>query len=114
MSISYSLKITQMDVEPHAEDQVNVVVCAHWAYTGTENNKSAGYGGKTYFTYTSGDPFTPYDQLTEDQVSGWVLGAWTPDQKSIYESAISASLASQAEPLPWGGKNTIANPVKED
>jgi hypothetical protein len=33
---------------------------------------SATYNGSTSVAYVSGQPFTPYNQLTQEQVWGWV------------------------------------------
>ncbi len=112
MAISYSLKITQMDVEPQVEGQENVVVSAHWAYTGTENGKSVGYGNKTSFTYVPGSPFTPYADLTEEQVVSWVMAAWSEKEKATYDDIVANALKSQAEPLPWGN-SPVASPAVE-
>lgn len=100
MPINYSLKVTQMDTVPQAEGQANVVVRVHWAYTGTDGTNSAGFGGTTDVTYTGG-PFTGYADLTEGQVAGWVLAAWSDEERDRYQNAIAAQLAAQSPPLPW-------------
>lgn len=99
--MEYALKITQMDCLPQAEGQAEVVVCVHWAYTATNGAKSAAFGGNTTLTYSPGEPFTPFDQLTEEQVAGWVLGAWTPEQKSSIEDALNEQVGVVSPPLPW-------------
>lgn len=101
MAITYTLKVTQMDCLPQAEGQTDVVYCVHWAYTGTEGDRSAGFGGTTNLVYQQGSPFTPFDQLTETQVSEWVLEAWSADEKASREAAIASQLAIVAPPLPW-------------
>lgn len=98
---TYSMKITQMECLPQADGQTDVVVCAHWAYTGTEGDRSAGFGGSTTFTYTPGSPFTPFADLTEQQVIDWVLGSWSAEYKASVEETINAQLGIVAPPLPW-------------
>lgn len=101
MTITYALNITELQVAPQAEDQTDVVINVGWAYVGTDGTNSASFGGTTALTYTQGNPFTPYNQLTMEQVSGWVLGAWTPDQTAAQQDAIAAQLALVSPPLPW-------------
>lgn len=98
---TYSMKITQMDCLPQADGQTDVVVCAHWAYTGTEGDRTGAAGGKTTFTYTPGSPFTPFSNLTEQQVADWVLGAWSAEYKASVESLINEQLGVVVPPLPW-------------
>ena len=97
MSISYSLKVTQMDCV--APDDTVVVV--HWAYTGTDGTASTGFGGSTTITRDHNQPLTPYSQLTPEQVEGWVLGAWTPEEKANYESIIASQIQKVSPELPW-------------
>ena len=100
------LKITQMDCA--APDETVVVV--HWAYTMTaEDGRSAGFGGTTTVTRDPDAPFTPYADLTEEQVAGWVLAMWTPEYKASIEAILTEQLATPAPPLPWGA--TPAEPV---
>lgn len=97
--MNYKLNVTQMETAS-VEGQQNVVVRVHWAYVGTEGERSAAFGGTTDLTY-SGGAFTPYADLTQEQVAAWVLAAWTPEEKTMREDAIAAQLASAAPPLPW-------------
>lgn len=110
MAITYSLKITQMDVLPKAEGETDVVVCAHWAYSGTtDDGRSAACGGSTKLTYTAGSSFVPYNELTEADVVAWVLGTWTPEEQAAYQSLVDGQLVVQTMPLPW-----TPPPVVED
>ena len=102
MAITYTLKVTQMDCLPQAEGETDVVFRVHWAYTGTDGTNSGGFGGTTDVTYQQGTPFTPYADLTEEQVANWVLAAWTADQKASYEQTIAAQIEVAVPPLPWG------------
>lgn len=68
----------------------------------------ANANGVVTFT-TIGDPFTPYDQLTQDQVLGW---CWA---NGVDKDAVEAQVSSQLEemlnppvvapPLPWAATN---------
>jgi len=63
--------IEQMDCENIA-GQTNVVVKVHWKVSGSDANNNGYCQKNTSFTYAPGDPFTPYADLTETQVLGWV------------------------------------------
>lgn len=99
--ITYTLNVTQMDVAPQAEGQTDVVINVHWAYVGTDGTNSGSFGGTTPVSYQQGSPFTPYGDLTQEQVAGWVLDAWTADQTTTYQTAINDQIAVQTPPLPW-------------
>ena len=52
-------------------------------------------------------PFTPYADLTEAQVIGWVQGAMGAEQVAAYEANVAQQIADQINPpvvtppLPW-------------
>jgi len=81
------------------------VIVAHWQATDVDGDYSASSYGTCGFEYDASSPdFTPYDQLTQDQVLGW---CWA---NGVDQSAIEASLAAkieadknptQADGVPW-------------
>lgn len=81
----------------------NVVVRAAWSLVTTEGEKSFGSGGAAEFDY-DGEGFVPFDQLTEEQVIGWVQAQY--DLPKMY-SDIDAAMAVEPTPdvipvpLPW-------------
>lgn len=91
---------------PEAEGQQNVVYLVVWTLTGVDGTYSASETGGTGVTYEAGTPYTPYNQLTEEQVLGWVQAAMTPDCLAFYENRIQQSIDNQKntdiKPLPWG------------
>lgn len=102
MTITYSLNPTQIDNVKNLNGLSDVVVKVHWAYVGTtDDNRTAAYGGSTELTYVQGENFTPYDQLTKEQVADWVLSSWTQEQTDSYKSLIESQLAVKTDPLPW-------------
>jgi len=90
---------------PQAEGQVDVVFQVNWMCSGTESGAGASNGGVAYVTYTAGTPYTPYDQLTQEQVLGWVYAS------GVDQAAVEASVQMQIDerlnpptvnlPLPW-------------
>jgi hypothetical protein len=101
MAVTYTLKINELHIVPVAEGQTDVVVQADWVYTGDNGTSTAGFGGSTNFTYTPGTPFTPYSDLTETQVAGWVESSWTPEQVQAMQDALLPQLDTMIAPLPW-------------
>lgn len=92
----YLWKVTTMMVMPQQDGETNVVVVAFYSVT-SEIIGSASYESSQQFTYTDG-AFTPYDQLTEEQVIGWI-------QSALGENGI-ASIYANID----GQMNTIQNP----
>lgn len=109
MTVIYSMKITQLDTVPQDGDVQNFVIRAHWAYTGELDDKTAGFGGTSSFTYDPDNPFINYNDLTNEIVSEWVIGSWSPEYKEMIESIIMNQLAAPADPLPWQ-EEIVASP----
>jgi len=81
------------------------VTVAHWRATDVDGDYSASSYGTCGFTYDASSPdFTPYDQLTQDQVLGW---CWSDGvDKDGIEASIAAKIESdknptQANGVPW-------------
>ncbi len=73
------------------------VVTVHYTVNAVDGEVTASTYGTVSYTEES-TQFTPFEQLTKDQVVGWV-------QTSLDKDAVEASLASQIEALK--------NPVQE-
>jgi hypothetical protein len=101
--------INQMDCVPQEDGQTDVVVTAHWQCVGTEVSGGDTYTSRAYgtagFTYTPGTPFTPYDQLTQDQVLTWCWASGV--DKTGVETTVQNEITDQitppvvTPPLPW-------------
>ena len=66
------------------------VVTVHYNVTATDDTYSASTYGTVSYTQEPGEQYTPYDQLTEAQVVGWV-------QNSLGKDTVEASLQSQID-----------------
>ena len=113
MEIIYNWVISSMNEYPKTPDNLtDVVFIVHY-----RRNATSEVDGKTYFadTYStvslpapSPEDFTPYEDLTEEIVIGWL-------EEVLDTQAIDASLAQQIEnqinppvislPLPWLNSN---------
>jgi hypothetical protein len=84
------------------------VVNVLWTLTGVDGQYTASIGGNSQFTVQEGT-FTPYDQLTQAQVIGWVQDSLGPDGVANFEanvqgqinSMITPPVSPQNTPLPW-------------
>lgn len=85
------------------------VTVAHWRCTATETSGEDTYTASSYgtagFTYdASSSDFTPYADLTEAQVLGWV---WADGvDKNATEAALQSNIDAQITPttgegVPW-------------
>jgi len=104
MSATFTWTISQLDCYPQADGYTDVVVTAHWQCAGVQDT----YTSQVYSTCSFPAPtgtFTPYDQLTQDQVLGWCWANGV-DQASA-EAAVQSGIDAQidppiiAPPLPW-------------
>ena len=105
MATVITWSIRRMTCAPVEAGQTDVVVTASWTCAGKGATNSASRAGTCEFTYTGGD-FTPYDQLTEDQVLGWCWSSGV--DKAATEAVIEQQIQEQAgapaiisQPLPW-------------
>jgi hypothetical protein len=68
--------ISAMECMVHEEDMTDVVIIVHWRYQAREVNAEKEYFAETYGATSVGvpspDSFTPFDQLTKEQVVGWL------------------------------------------
>lgn len=105
MTITYNWSVTAMDAYPQAEGETDVVFTVHWTCSGTDGTYSASVYSTCGVTYTAGSPYTPYADLTEQQVIGWVWASGV-DQAAT-EAAVATQIQNQINPpvvtpaLPW-------------
>lgn len=98
--------IEWMKCKPVEGQYTDVVITAGWRCNGTDS----GFDGTVYSSTSfpgPGNPFTPYDQLTEQQVLDW---CWTDGgvNKAEVEAIVELQIQNQINPpvvelpLPWG------------
>ena len=101
--------ISQMDCYPQAEGETDVVFNCHWQCNGTQEQDGKTYSGSAFntcrVTYTAGSPYTPYADLTQDQVLGWIWASGV--DKDATEAAVQQQIDNAINPpvvtppLPW-------------
>ena len=105
MANTYNWQVTQMSCYPTYESQTDVVFSVAWGCSGTNGTYNAYQSGNVTVTYVAGDPYTPYADLTEVQVQGWV---WSNGvDQATTEASLATNIANQVNPpvvtppLPW-------------
>ena len=96
--------IGRLLVKPLEGSNPDVVITADWRCNGTDETYSGTCYGSCSFAPPSGS-FTPYEDLTQDQVLGWCY------ENGVDKTAIEANVSLQIEnqinppvvtlPLPW-------------
>jgi hypothetical protein len=96
--------IERLLVKPTEGSLTDVVITADWRCNGSQDQYSGTCYGSASFAPPSGW-FTPYEDLTQDQVLGWCYANGV-DQKAI-EANVTQQINDQinppviAPPLPW-------------
>ena len=109
--------IERLLVKPTEGSLTDVVITADWRCNGTQDQYSGTCYGSCSFQPPSGE-FTPYEDLTEQQVLDWCYA------NGVDQAAIEANVTQQIEnqinppvvtpPLPWAAQPLppVPPPVK--
>jgi len=95
----------------------DVVITADWRCNGTQDQYSGTCYGSTSFAPPSGSEFTPYEDLTQEQVLNWCFANGV-DKTSI-EANVTLQIENQINPpvvslpLPWVPPVEIVPPLVE-
>jgi hypothetical protein len=108
--------IERLLVKPTEGTLTDVVITADWRCNGTDGTYSGTCYGSASFQPPTGS-FTPYEDLTQDQVLGWCFA------NGVDKTAIEANVTQQindqinppviAPPLPWVEPVEIVPPLVE-
>lgn len=123
MSAIITWRVGTMECYPTYEQNIDVVFTVHWDCIGSEEYSGSTYNGRVYgatgVTYHSGSTFTPYNQLTQDVVLGWVWDSMGNDQRNNYENAVQTQINNQINPpvvilpLPWTPPSILQQPTNQ-
>jgi hypothetical protein len=122
MSNTYTWVIESLDCYPQADGQQDVVFNVNWRINGVSSEtktiqvdadtsyvvyfKGTVYGSQP-LTYTAKTPYTPYNQLTQDQVIDWVKSAMGEERVTELLLNIDKQINDELNPpvttppLPW-------------
>ena len=107
MANTYTWVISQLDCYPEADGHQDVVFTIHWRRQATDGTYTADIYGAQAVTLDAEAPFTPYADLTFDQVVGWLEDALGPETCAAQIVALDTQIENQINPpvvvlpLPW-------------
>ena len=112
--------IERLLVKPTEGSNTDVVITADWRCNGTVQSPTEAYSGTCYGSCSFAPPtgsFTPYEDLTQDQVLSWCYANGV--DKSAIEANVSLQIENQINPpvvslpLPWNPPVEIVPPLVE-
>lgn len=94
-------KLPDGDVPPDGQ-----VYIAHWTVSLEDQGETAGAYGSVGFSDPDPSDYTPFDELEEDQVIGWVKTALGDEQVASIEASLEAQIQEKLNPthaagVPW-------------
>jgi hypothetical protein len=102
-------QISAMDCKVSEGNLSDVVYLVHWRCSATETDGDKTYSASVYSTCSVPGPnpasFVPYNQLTQDEVLGWIWANGV--DKAATEAAVQQQIYLQknpvvvSPPLPW-------------
>lgn len=110
MTIVKTWAINKLEAYPEYDGQSDVVFGIHWTLTATDGIHQAQIYGSHNMSLELDAPFTPYDELTEAQVIGWVFAGIGAEQAAALEANAERQLQDiinppvVAPPLPWAAE----------
>jgi hypothetical protein len=114
MSTTYNWVINQLQCRPHVDGFQDVINIIHWTYNATDVDDS----GKEWFASVYGSVgveqpnpqnFTPYPDVTEEQVISWLEQVLPVNQMQL---GLASNIELQKHPveitlpLPWSPTTT--------
>jgi len=97
--------ISVLDCLPQSAEGADYVVCCHWQCNGVDGEYNGSVYSTCSFPVVEGTSFTPYADLTLDQVLGWIWANGV--DKDATEAAVEQQVETQKTPpivnppLPW-------------
>lgn len=107
MANTYSWVIVQLECYPEHEGHNDVVFTVHWRRQASDGTHMADVYGSQPVTLDPSAPFTPYDQLTQAQVEGWLVDAMGAERVAELDANLAKQIENQivppvvTPPLPW-------------
>ena len=105
MATTFNWIVSQMDCYPQDAGHTDVVFNVHWTCSGTDGTFNGSVYSTCAVTLNPDAPYTPYSDLTQNQVLGWIWSSGV-DQTAT-EAAVQTQIDNQANPpvvvlpLPW-------------
>jgi hypothetical protein len=97
--------VGQLDCVPQTAEGADFVVTVHWSCNGVDGDYNGSVYSTCSFPVVEGTSFTPYADLTQAQVLGWIWDNGV--DKTATEAAVEGQIEAQknppvvSPPLPW-------------
>lgn len=108
MDISYSFKVTNIYCYPTYQSLENLVFTVIWDFIGSDGTYSSNVLGSTEIPYDSNAEYTPYQNLTEQEVISWIEQYIDPETLQNAKDLITSRIEEASRPpaiinpkLPW-------------
>lgn len=101
MALTYTWTLSSLR-KTDAQGLEGIVVGTQWVCTGIDDDGYSGsFVGATPFNLDEVDPenFTPYEELTKDQVLGWIESTVMATSKNHIDEQILKQIEAQKNPI---------------
>ena len=105
---TYDWTPERLDAYPQKDGFNDVVFVVYWRVTASDGEHEATVSGSQMVELDPEGDFTPYNQLTKDQVLSWVQSSMGQGKIAEIEGYLDQQIANQITPpeaspaLPWG------------
>lgn len=120
MAIQYTWSIQQLFAYPQQDGETDVVFQVAWVYSGVDGEYTGSLSGNTGLSLNPAEPFTPYADLTQEQVIGWVTATIVPEQLESMQLSIANQIEQEknppvvSPPLPWAATPLGPTPINPE
>lgn len=103
--INYTKKINSLESYKSIDGLSDVVFNIQWTLVGEEDQVTGSCPANTFVPYIAGQSFTPYSELTPQQINNWI-DVYTPILiMQQYKATVDLSIYQQKQvvtpPIPW-------------
>jgi hypothetical protein len=102
---TFTTTIAEMLTLPQINGRTDAVVNVVYVVTGIDGENTASISFSKQFTVQQGAPFTPYAQLTQNQVIGWIDSQTILNMQACVQGQLDSMIAPPVVPapkaLPW-------------
>lgn len=104
--MEYAWSFPTLDVVYNEDGFAQVVKTVHWRYKATDGDYTAESYGTISLT-APGQPFTDFDDLTPEIVTGWVTSVMGEEQVAAMDAALASQIDAKKNPVsgsvapPW-------------
>jgi hypothetical protein len=101
-NITYEWIVNSMECYPEKDGYYDVVFNIHWTLSGTKIKDGIPYGSSCYGSVSvqlnPDNPYTPYNELTKEQVTEWITSSIGEEQVNSYYDSLSNQIEKIINP----------------